>query len=326
MAGLTRAVVDAVGAEGVDLSDLLAPFGVERETLERADAWVPVELFHEAIWEAAAARTRRADVGLWLAARFPPGLTGVVEYILRSCASVRDAAESWCRLPGLVSPCITSELVVAPTGLGLVWRLDRPEGAGTRAWAEFALGRTVRLLREAVSDPTLAPQRVELKHPSPEGVPLSRYESFFGCPVSFGRADYATMWPSSLASRRLKGVDPVMRAALEARAADLSTGPESFRDSALYSVRSILFEAPNRVTLAEVARRHGLSPRALQRRLEQEGLRLRDLVDEVRRSEYERLRGALTQVELAERLGFADAAALRKARRRWDRSARDELP
>jgi AraC-like DNA-binding protein len=91
-------------------------------------------------------------------------------------------------------------------------------------------------------------------------------------------------------------------------------------------VRSILFEAPTRVTLAEVARRHGLSARSLQRRLEQEGLSWRDLVDEVRRSEYERLRGALTQAELAERLGFADAAALRKARRRWERSLRDELP
>jgi hypothetical protein len=193
MAGLTRAVVDAVGAEGVDLSDLLAPFGVQRETLERADAWVPVEL-HEAVWEAAATRTRRADVGLWLAERFPPGLTGVVEYILRSCTSVRDAAESWCRLAGLVSPCITSELLVAPRGLRLVWRLDRPEGAGTRPWAEFALGRTVRLLREAVSEPTLAPQRVELRHRSPDAVPLARYESFFGCPVLFGRDEYATVW------------------------------------------------------------------------------------------------------------------------------------
>jgi AraC-like DNA-binding protein len=82
----------------------------------------------------------------------------------------------------------------------------------------------------------------------------------------------------------------------------------------------------DRVTLAEVARRHRLAPRSLQRRLEQEGLRLRDLVDDVRRSEFERLRGTLTQAELAERLGFADAAALRKARRRWERSSRDELP
>lgn len=317
MAGLSRAVVDAAEGQGVDLSELLRRHGVDRETLDRADAWVPVEL-HEAIWEAAAEGTGRSDAGLWMSSRYTPGLTGVVEYILRSCSTVRDAADTWCRLASLVSPCIESELVTDGAEIRLVWRLHRPETLATRSWAEFALGRTVRLLREAVDDPTLAPRRVELKHQAPIDVPVARYEAFFGCPVRFGCEDHATLWSTDVGGRRLKGVDPLMRAALEARAVELSHDGDSFRSDALHAVRALLFSSPNRVTLAAVAHRHSLSPRSFQRRLEQEGLSLRGLVDDVRRTEYERLRGALTQAALADRLGFADAAALRKACKRWE--------
>ena len=325
MAGLTRAVVDAAQSEGVDLADLLASFGVNRETLDRADAWVPVEL-HEAIWQTAAERTGRRELGIWMAARFPPGLTGVVEYILRSCATVRDAADSWCRLANLVSPCIESELLTEGKGIRLLWRLLRPETAGTRVWAEFALGRTVRLLREAIDDPELAPLRVELSHQAPSEVPLASYESFFGCPVVFGCSEYATVWSATIVARRLKGVDPVMRATLEARAVDLSAGADAFRDSVLHEVRSLLFASPNGVTLAAIAQRLNLSARSLQRRLEREGLSVRGLIDDVRRVEHERLQSSLTQTALAERLGFADGSALRKARKRWEQSTRDKLP
>ena len=89
--------------------------------------------------------------------------------------------------------------------------------------------------------------------------------------------------------------------------------------------RRILATCHVGVTLAAVAQRLDLSARSLQRRLEREGFNLRSLIDDVRRVEYARLESTLTQAAIAERLGFVDASALRKARKRWEQSTRDKL-
>ena len=72
-------------------------------------------------------------------------------------------------------------------------------------------------------------------------------------------------------------------------------------------------------SLATVARSLGLSTRTLQRSLAAQGLAFRQLVDDARWS----LAGPLVATtdtpfeEIAERLGYADAKAFRRAFRRW---------
>ncbi|MCC6877405.1 MAG: helix-turn-helix domain-containing protein, partial [Sandaracinaceae bacterium] len=85
---------------------------------------------------------------------------------------------------------------------------------------------------------------------------------------------------------------------------------------------------------ARTARALGTSTRSLQRKLEEDGLSDAAIVDDVRRREVEALLGdpAWTLSGIAERAGYADARALRRACRRWfgesasarrrDRSAR----
>jgi AraC-like DNA-binding protein len=317
MAGLSRAVFDAASHAGIDLSDVLAAHDVPASSLARADGWVPVEA-HEQLWAEAARRLGRRDFAMWVAGTFPPGLTGVVEYILRSCSTVRDAAESWCRLAGLVSPCIEGAIRGDGRDMALVWRLERPASDGATQWAEFAQGRTVRLVREAAAQPDLAPKLVQFRHPIPVTGAVE-HEAFFGCEVRFSQSEHATVWPAWVAEIPLKSVDPQMRAVLEERAAALrSAAPTpSVGDLVERAVRELLLAAPMKLTLDEIAQRCGLSARTLQRRLGRAGMSLRSIVDGVRRAEYARLRAHVPRAELAERLGFCDAAALHKAVRRW---------
>lgn len=316
MAGLARGVLDAAHAHGLDLSDLLARFGTDEATLDRADAFVPVEL-HEALWAELALRLRRDDVGVIAARDFRPGLTGIIEYHLRSCATVGEAVAAWVRFAPVVSDCLSASLE-APAGsphATLFWRLARPLSAGTRHWAEFALGRAVRLIRDAVGAPIL-PREVWFRHAAPADTTNHRH--VFGEHVRFDRPEHALVFDAALLTRRIRGFDPVAQGALAERAETLrSELAADLVDRCRATILALLSEPRADVSLARVAERLSLSARSLQRHLAERGLTFRALSDEVRELEAQRLMTRLPLHEVAARLGYADPAALRRARRRW---------
>lgn len=62
-----------------------------------------------------------------------------------------------------------------------------------------------------------------------------------------------------------------------------------------------------------------MSPRSLQRRLEEEGTSWREEVDAVRREQAARLlREGASRAAMAAQLGYSDVRALRRAVRRWN--------
>ncbi len=163
MAGLALHVVEVARADGVDLGDVLAAQGLSTDDLRASDAFVPVEA-HEALWAEGARRSGRADFGLHAAARFPPGLTGAVEYLLRNCATVEDAARTWVRLASVVSDRLEGVLVDGGASMRLEWRLGRPLSLGVAHWSEFAQARALQLMRDALGEPALAPLEVWVRH------------------------------------------------------------------------------------------------------------------------------------------------------------------
>jgi AraC-like DNA-binding protein len=76
--------------------------------------------------------------------------------------------------------------------------------------------------------------------------------------------------------------------------------------------------ADDGLSLPTVADRLAVSPRSLQRHLEEEGTSWREVVDGIRRDRAAVLlaRG-LSRTAVAARLGFSDARSLRGALRRW---------
>jgi AraC-like DNA-binding protein len=76
------------------------------------------------------------------------------------------------------------------------------------------------------------------------------------------------------------------------------------------------------LTLEVVARRLGMSPRTVQRRLERDSTSWRAESDAVRRERASRLQGeGLSRAAIAARLGYSDARSLRRAVHRWDTGA-----
>jgi len=316
MASLSNAVVQFAADLGVDLGDVIRMHGVDPATMVRADDYVPVEL-HEALWAAAAKRSGREDMAVWAAASFRPGLTGVVEYMLRSSSTVGEGIETWVRHAALVSDSIHTSLESGRGGYFLRWELRRPASIGARHWAEFALGRALGMVREATGEPGGMPSSVDFLHPAPPVVATHRH--LFGSGVCFDQAQQGIRFAAAWLDRPLAGADSGMRSALDGRAADLheamTAGTIASRCRAM--LRTTLRSLGD-ARLDVVAERLGMAPRTLQRRLRDEGVAFRALADHVKRQEADALLASgMTNEQIARKLGFSDSAALRKARRRW---------
>lgn len=320
MAGLSLAVLDVARDAGVSLDDVLGSFGGTVEALSRSDSYVCVEL-HEALWAEGARRTGDPHFSIRAAHAIKPGQTGVVEYILRNCATLEDAALTWVRFAGVVSDLIEGALVEDGARLRLEWRLARPSSEGAAQWSVFAQARALHMMRDALSAPTLAPVEVWFRHDAPPSIePLSE---FFLAPIRFGQPCAALVWDRALRDRPLRWVDPVAKAALEARAerlrSELNEVAPELSAQVRATLRALLSEPRHDLRLTVVADRLRVSTRTLQARLSAEGSSFRALVEEVKSEAARRLfeEENVTVLEAARRLGFNDASALRRARRRW---------
>jgi AraC-like DNA-binding protein len=318
MAGLALSIVQIARAAGVDLADVLTAYDLDLDMLSASDAYVPVAL-HERLWAEAAMRTGRTDFGMFAAERFTPGLTGAVEYVLRNCSTVRDAAETWVRFAPAVSDCISARLVEHEGAMKLSWSLARPPSPGTSQWSEFAQARTLKLMRDALGAPELAPTEVWFRHA--ELGPLDRHRAYFRAPVRFKRPETALVWPKALLEQPLQWVDATLRRALQERA-DRLLQEVAVRRSTEEQVNAALAELVVQpggdLRLSRVSERLRVPARTLQARLAQCGLTFRMLASQVRSQAAARLlaEGNLTVLEVARRVGFSDASALRRALRR----------
>lgn len=191
----------------------------------------------------------------------------------------------------------------------------RPEVVAMRFPIEVMLGVAARVMQDAMAG-ALPVREVTFAHPN--AYPAELYAEAFGAPVRFS-ADVSALWLDADAfDLPLPGRDPVARRYLEAHAQHmLAAIPEPLTDEVK---RAILVElAPSGAELARVAARVAMSPRTLQRRLEEQGRTYQDLVEDVRAAMAKALLAdrARSIVDVAFELGYADLKGFYRAFRRW---------
>ena len=124
---------------------------------------------------------------------------------------------------------------------------------------------------------------------------------------------------SDVLGRTLPQSNPASRALCENLCADLASsrrgGSPLAQQARVLLAQRLAFDP----TAAGVAAGLGLSERTLRRRLAEDGTGFRALLDEVRISLAEKLlaTGSLSVTEVAHRLGYAEAASVIHAHRRW---------
>jgi AraC-like DNA-binding protein len=305
-------------ALGHDLRPLLGRFELPANAAELPEVRVELDAL-VGFTEAAAALTQDPLLGFHVARNLPRGAFGLAEFVSRSASNLRQALREVIRYSALL-------------GSGAIFSLE--EGVGEsflehklpgellcmgRQPNEFAL--TIFLgIGSQLLDKAWKPTRVWFAHPKPQGE-LSEILDYLGTSnVEWGRGSNGFAFPSSDLDRPLTSSDPDLHRVLEGQArqaVEARPAGNAFVAEVREQARLALRESgPN---VERVAKALGVSPRTLQRRLNEQGTTFQDVLDDVRHTlaKHYLANPKMGQAEVAWLLGYSEQAAFARAFRRW---------
>jgi AraC-like DNA-binding protein len=318
LASLARGILKWAEAQGIDQRRLLEASELDPEDLEGADARIPHES-HLALWRELAEAIGDPDFGLRSSESILSASSlGVVGLLAMTSPTVGESIRR-----SILYGRVLKEDVVARTYLTertLVVEL-RPVATQPRAMAECSLAAFSHFM-QLWSGETIRARQVFFQHARPADV--SEYERVFPCPIHYGQPSNAILFDREVVEVPLTTSQPEVAryldelASTKLAALEKQDGPRPDISSAIQSAVRAAAER-GEVGLDTVARDLGMSARSLQRALAAHGLEYRRLVDQARWA----IAGPLVATtdlpleEVAERLGYADAKAFRRAFRRW---------
>lgn len=310
-----RFLVQVASKIGVDVSDLLARYGVDAEQLRAPDSRVPHE-FLAALWEELPRRSGDEAFGLRLAQRLPHGTYDVLDHMMSHAPCLGDCYRGFMRYQRLIHDAgsFSMEEQGSVVRLMHIWR---GPGVLSRHINEFILA-SLLLRGRAYLREEWVPLEVYFQHARPDDI--REHQRLFRAPLHFGHPINELRFERHLLDRRLPVADPTLGPVLD-RFARLLLEQLPVQEQFLDQVRrAILQNLSTGIPEAEpLARQLGLSKRSFFRRLQEQGTSYQRLVDDLRRNLTLRhlQEGKLSLSEIAFLLGFSEVSTFHRAFRRW---------
>lgn len=261
-----------------------------------------------------------AEIGLALGGMAEPDRLGPIGMAMKAGVTVESCMRAqMATMPGMQSHV---DIRLNRVGEDVVWS-HRLVGDDETAWLlyEGAAAFNVTMLKCLLGD-GWAPERVTFPHACKGRRQV--YEEFFQAPVIFAQDEELRIhFRPDVLSRPLSGGQH--RSSHENVAPFKVEGLDRFRlgasDIELAIVRMIDATIPHKpITLHEAATILGLSPRTLQRRLDEHGIVFEQILDTRRHGLAIRLlmEPGVSVTNAAMLLGYSDAAHFHRAFRRWE--------
>lgn len=255
-------------------------------------------------------------IGLHLFGQFTAQDRHILAISAGYCASVGEALQLWARYGRLASDMDTLDYVEDGQGAGVELMIDAP-GDLARFTVEHYFVMSLTVMREATGC-AITPSRVEFSHPRPAY--HAQYAEAFGVPVEFAGRGNRLFYAKEDLARPLAGRHAGMLEII-CQELDRRLGRQrqlsGWAGKLARNMRRALAEGRVPCLEEQAAALHQ-SARTLRRRLEEQGLSFRQLLDLVRGEleQHFELQG-LAAGEIATRLGYGDQDAYLHARRRW---------
>jgi AraC-like DNA-binding protein len=314
-AATARAILAGLRAMGLDAEALRAAAGISAADLTAVDGILPPDSLTR-LWQEILRRVPRPEIVTELGLAIPYGAFGALDYLAGSSNDVGAAFHSLAIYFRSVAAGMALEVIEDPGG-GEVRVLHLVAQEERTRWISDEFTLAVLVARFASRLPTFAAAEVRLTCPAPAAP--TRHAALLRAPVVFGCATGALRIAAPSWNAAMPDADPMLQETLRALAQrlELGGGDDGLEPAIRARLRSLLPEGTSEA--AAVARALGMSERTLHRRLQEQRLTYREVLDGFREAEAERLlAGARTALsEVALRLGFADQSAWNRAFRRW---------
>lgn len=308
-------VVEAAVEMGVSRETLLGALGITPEALQGKDGRIPLSAAIR-IFREVQRLTGDSTAGLHLSERVRPTAYGLKLYLFRASPTLRSAYERLVRYIPLSNDRMEMEFEIRGPQAFLRWWMHELAGPMEPQQSEFIAGSLMRTGREAAAAPW-RPLEIRFSHPPIE--PQAERERILGAPVRFGCPRNEIVLPSSVLDIPLREPDPFLLEVMQRHANELLRKVTS--QTPRERVRAVLLALlpEGRASLEEAAAELKVSPRTLQRDLQQEGTSFTALLDEVKREVAEQYiaQDHLEIIEAAFASGFTELSAFYRAFRRW---------
>ncbi len=314
---LLQPLVQALASSPAALQQFFGATDLTPQLLADPDARVSPAQFCVA-WAETVRLTGDPQLALRIADSTPPGAFGLVEYLCRAAPTVGEALRQWVRFLNLLDDAVVVGLVVEG-GVGylrVVSESEAPAPASHELCFALVCATIRRSVQPSVNGQPFRPLSVEFTHRAP--AELRPYELAFDAPVRFGAANTQLVLASTALQTPMSSSDPGLLAILARHAEELKSRERA--PPLTTEVRRALQQAlqNDQTTIEAVARRLGVTPRTLQRRLEDEGTTFQALRESTRRdlaAHY--LDQDLSIAEISFLLGFSEPSAFFRAFKRW---------
>ncbi len=298
---------------GVDLDAVLQGTGITRGQL-RPEAFIPYAAYL-AILDNASAATGRDDIGILLGQRQTLAALGPLGSAMKHAATLGEA----------ISAFVAFQINNSTGGAVYLMRADRDVLLGYGVYDlpvrvshqiyDMVLAVGCNLIAELTRG-RVGPEEILVSRAAPDDP--APYQRLGRCPVRFGQNQTGLLLPASSLDDRLPEADSVLHGkALAGLVSALEQSRGETSGLVRHLLRSLLLIG--QASMEEVARRLGLHPRAMRRRLQREGTTFEDIKDEVRYAVARELLllGDLGITDIAVTLDYATASSFVHAFRRW---------
>jgi AraC-like DNA-binding protein len=313
---LVHQIAEVLERLGVDREGLCAIVGRDLALLDDPWARLPRDVAPRLF---AYAEHRTGDPAIGLHAGEQGRFRGPLAHLLASAPTLRAALEVFVRFSTLAVESSRMRLDVRGDTAALVANMGRPSDApGEPHLLAYSLVGALRTMWR-IRRPGSALRALHFRHE--DRGEAREAERIFGCPVYFEKPDDRMVFPARDLETPLHSANRLVGLQLQKALVALPATPEmrdGFAARVEEAIRTLVV-CGRRAEEAAVAKHLHVSVRSLQRRLRDERTSFRAVRDDVLRGLAEAQLGNpdLSIKEIAMSLGFADAAALTKAFRRW---------
>jgi AraC-like DNA-binding protein len=320
-------VAEALAKRGIDSAEMFRRAGLSIDDVQDPNSRCPASAMQR-LWTLAADATQDPCFGLEVGRAWHPTAFHALGYSALAAGSLREALAYLARYSRVVSTGARVDVIEdgAEVSIRLMNRLQEqsPSARWTQAPVQAGLAALLVLCRAARGE-FLDPLRVTFVHE--DNGARAGLQSFFNCAIVFQAEHDAIAFSAHDIAAPLRTANPTLlrinEHALASYAAALQTGDIAER------VRAELIRVlpSGEVDQAAIARSLHVSLRSMQRKLKEQGVTFRELLDETRKQLAERYArdSSLSASEVAYLLGFSEQSSLSRATRRWKQRAGDAL-